>query len=349
MLTGLMRYGGSAAKVRTLYGQCLTAEDFRRMASMKSIPEVTAFLESHPAWHHELAGLDPAGTHRRQLEDILRRGMLNEHLRIYNFMSSSGAELYEEPILRIEQEEILSCYSSIRAGKAGAYTPKLPDALRKQSKIDFSALSACSSWASLLSAVSKTDFYPMLSRLRIPESGLPWYASVEWAMQTYVFTRLFNTAKKLAGGDAGRTMEAYAGTQVDLINISRVMRIKNYFPEAYHEYIDLLLPFSGKVSTAFLRDLYNAPDEAAAYRILLRSPYKKIFAKTKYRYTEEYYFHYLYDFSKRMLRTPVPSAFTVIAYLNLKEIEVQNIIKVTECVRYGKTPESAGVYLTGLL
>ena len=348
MIRELVRYGGPAAKVRALYGKCLTAEDFSALSAMKSVPDVTAYLMSHPGWRDSLTGLDPQEIHRNQLEDALRREMLSEHFRIYNYMSSSGAEIYLQPVWRAEQDEILSCYSYISTGRPGEYTPGLPPDFRKYSKIDFSALSGCMDWGSLLSSVSKTEFYPMLNSLKLPETGLPDVASVEWVMQTYFFSRLYSVATRRADRKTRKTLESLAGGQADLINISRIMRIKNFFPEAWQDYANLLLPFSGQVSPAFLRDLYAAPDEDGAFQMLLQTPYKKLFSRMKFRYIEEYYYDFLYEFSRRMLRAPVPSAFTVIAYLCLKEIEVQNIIKTTECVRYGKTPGSAGVFLVGV-
>jgi V/A-type H+-transporting ATPase subunit C len=348
MIRELTRYGAPAAKARALYGKCLAAEDFRTLAAMKSVPDVTAYLKSHPGWRDSLAGLDPSEVHRNQLEDALRQGMLNEHFRIYNFMAASGVEIYQQPIWRAEQDEILSCFSYISTDRAGGYAPKLSSIYWKYSKVDFFALTGCRDWGSLLSAVSKSDFYPTLSSLRIPESGSPDVASVEWVMQSYVFSRMFSIARRRASGKVRGELESLAGAQVDLINISRVMRIRRFFREAWQDYVHLLLPFYGKVSASLFRELYAAPDEAAASQMLLRTPYRKLFEKTGFRYIEEYYYEYLYEFSQRMFRAHIPSAFSVIAYLNLKEIEVQNIIKTTECIRYGKTPESAGVFLVGV-
>lgn len=348
MITDLMRYAGTAAKVRTLYGNRLTAEDFHALGSMKTIPEVTLYLQNHPGWRSALIGLNATDTHRNQLEDALHQGLLNEHLRIYNFVFSSGSELYQEPILRAEQDEILSCHRYIQTGGGGGYAIRLPAVFRKQSKIDFSALARCADWESLLAAISKTDYYPLLSRLNKPESGLPDYSSVEWVMQSYVYGRLFTIARRRASGQVKRAMESFIGAQVDLINIGRIMRIKKYFPEGWQEYVGLLLPFSGRIPPSFLKELYSAPDEKAAFQMLMRTPYKKVFEKGNFKYTEEYYHNFLFDFSRQMLRASIPSAFTAIAYLNLKEIELQNLIKVTECVRYSKTPESAGVFLVGI-
>ncbi|MCL1804671.1 MAG: V-type ATPase subunit [Clostridiales bacterium] len=345
MIRDLTRYGGPAAKARALYGRCLSEEDFRALASMKTVPEVTAYLKAHPGWRGPLSGLDPSEVHRNQLEDALRQGLLDEHFRVWTYMSVGGAELYQQPVWRVEQDEILSCCGHINARGASVYIPVTPAPYRKYSKIDFHALAGVHDWASLLSAVAKTDFYPTLGSLKALESGLPDMASVEWVMQSYLFSRLFSIAGSRASGKTKGLLRSYIGAQADLINISRIMRIRNYFPETWQEHISLLLPFSGEVPASFLRELYAAPGEEEAYRMLLRSPYKKIFSQVRLRYAEEYYQEYLYAFSRKLLRAPVPSAFSVIAYLNLKEIEVQNIIKTTECVRYGKTPASANVSL----
>jgi V/A-type H+-transporting ATPase subunit C len=348
VITELLRYGGSAAKVRSLYGRRLTQEDFKTLTNMKSVSDVTVFLKSHPGWRDSLAALDPMNVHRNQLEDALKHGMLREHFRIHKFMFSSGAELYQQPVWRAEQDEILSCYANISAGKPDGYSPILHTDFRKHSRIDFSALAGCRDWASLLSSVSKTDFYPILRNLRIPETGLPDIASVEWVMQSYVFSRLFSAAKNRASGKTRKMLESLAGSQVDLINIGRIIRIRNFFPDAWQDYAHLLLPFSGKIPLSFLRELHDASDEERASNLLRQTPYKKLFEKTKFRYIEEYYNNYMYEFSMRALRANTPSALSVIAYLNLKEIELQNIIKTAECIRYGKTPESAGVFLPGI-
>ena len=47
-----------------------------------------------------------------------------------------------------------------------------------------------------------------------------------------------------------------------------------------------------------------------------------------------------YRFNQRQLRAAVPTIYTPMAYLGLKEIELRNIISIIECIRYGVEPRS---------
>ena len=91
-------YTAVAAKVRAMYGCRMTPEDYRQLMGRQSISEAASFLQSHPGYRRELAGVNVIGIHREQLENALRSTYRNEYRRIFRFLAGEDQELLRFPI-----------------------------------------------------------------------------------------------------------------------------------------------------------------------------------------------------------------------------------------------------------
>lgn len=62
---------------------------------------------------------------------------------------------------------------------------------------------------------------------------------------------------------------------------------------------------------------------------------------------EDYYRRALFHFSRRQLMAGTPSVYTAVAYLNVKEAELQALVNVIESVKYGVPYDAALAELIG--
>ena len=66
-----------------------------------------------------------------------------------------------------------------------------------------------------------------------------------------------------------------------------------------------------------------------------QTPYAASFERVEAAEVEEYYRRAFYAFNRRCLLTGPTSIYTAIAYLDLKELELQVVVNVIESVKYG--------------
>lgn len=346
MIQATIQYGALTAKVRALYGKRLKKEDYDKMLAMKSVSELAGYLNSHPGWSNSMAGLVTQGVRRVTLESALHMQYLNEYERIFYFIARKDKQLMRFPIYKMELETILTAIRRLYSTHTMDLHLNVSDFYKRQSKINFDLLNSCTSFSQLVSAIENSVYYkPLRQFSSVSETN---YTAVEIILQSTYFSLL---QKAMNSGYKGRVKKSLINSlsmDMDLLSIIHLLRLKRYFPDSGPQIFSTAFAFRYKLKPELIRRLIEAPDYDAAYSVLLASPYRKSFAIEHPAGLEELYYMAKYRFNKRLLRTGEPSIYTAIAYLNLKEIELLNLINIIECVRYGIDPAQSKIPLIGL-
>lgn len=347
MLKRLSDYGAVAAKVRALRGKRLKREDFARLLELKSVPEIAAYLKGHPSFGPGLAQTDTESVHRLELENTLRAYVLRQYLTLFHYVSHPDDELLRYPVFRAETEQIMAFMRLASAGRSADYQFALPPFFDRHSRIRYGMLSQASTYDEMLEAVKRTDFYPALLRLRREDGAFPPYILVENAMRSYYYRSMFALIEKTASGEVRQLLMDMIGLQADMINVTAILRILQYFPALLDDIGNYLLPVTYRLKPAFLRQLSQAGSFGAAVALMKTSAYGRFFTRQSFDNADDYYSEMIYESALRHFTGHIPSVHMPMLYLLLRETELQNVIHAVECVRYGVKPEQAWGYLTG--
>lgn len=347
MIQRLMRYGGVAGKVRAMYGKRITREDYGRLIRARGLSELVSMLKAHPGWSEALRGTSPDEVHRFELESALRRGVDNEYVKIFKFMQGDDAKLMSYRLLRVEMEELLTFLHYLSAGNPGQYAYDSSDFFKRHSKVNFDALPACRSYAAMLELTRGSVFHEALYEMGRKYGEKIHFTEADVTLRSVYFHRIEKIAEKKYGGDVLDRIRTALGTRADMMNILAIIRIKRHFPEMTSDVLSYVVPYYGSLSFDIIRQLYSAPDEQSLFQILRQTSYARIFSGVDYNYPEQYYYKAIYDFNRARISREIPSVYTPMAYMEIKETELQNLIYINECVKYGLSPEAIGSYLIG--
>lgn len=348
MLGQLISYSGIASKVRAMYGRRLKTEDFQRLSSMSSVPEIAAYLKTHPGWSSVLSDVNPSDIHRAQLESRIRQHLLNEYQRIFKFMSKNDQPIMRYPLLRTEMDQIMVFLRFLKAGRPQDYEFSAPAFYKLHSRIAFDSLKECETYTAFLDVIEKTDFYPPLAALT-PSAGAPIdYPAIENILRGYYYNILLEAMDRHYRGEIRVLLKRSIGMQIDLLNIVRVIRLRKFYKSPGADIKKYLIPVYSGIKPEFLNRLFAAESDEQQRSLLLSSPYKRVFSENDFPHVEDYYYRQLYDFNRHHISSGSPSVYTPIAYLTLKEIEIKDLINIIELVRYDTTPGEASVTIEGL-
>lgn len=326
-------YEALCAKVKAMYGKRLRVEDFSRMARMASVDEVYADLRQHPVWGPGVGRLSQdARFGRAKLEAALRNQVREEFVRLSAFIPRQDRALMEFPILRSELDGLLFTLARLGAGRVAEPEP-LPTSFIRHSKTDEDALTRCAGYEDLLEATRRSIYYEPLARLRPPPGKLPDYPQVESALFTVYYDHMLRTVEKRYEGDAKALLRQGIGTQVDMLNIMHILRLKRFFPEE-DGIVKILFPFYYKLKPAHVREMCAAPDLAGAVAAAGQTPYGKLLRNASVEDLGRLYSESLIRVSRRQLMQGKPSIYVAVAFLNLRELELKELITVVETVKY---------------
>lgn len=328
-------YEALAAKVRAMYGKRLRMEDFEHISTLHSEREVLEYLRNHPGWKRALGQVPDMEIHRAQLETLLQNEVRQEYVALNHYVPRKDKFALSFPVMLCELDQILAVLRRLAAKGRVKPEAELPPDFLLHSKMDYAALHRCADYSELTAAARGTIYGPPLSLFQPTEQKpLPDYTATEVLLRSTYYSTLYRKAARNYEGETRRVLLRALGQQVDLLNVTHILRLKKYFP-GETRYLSSLFPVHDRLKPDLIRALIDAPDVEGVFGLLASSPYASVFAERDVPSLEAYSLRTFARFNHRQLTSGAPSVYTAIAYLNLKDLAMKALINDIECVKYG--------------
>ena len=339
MLSALRTYGAIAAKVRAMHGRMLSHEDWSRLCDIRDITGIVSFLRESPAYSQAVRQLPLGDINISALITALRSQVRLEYERLYYFASRSDKEYLVFLIYKSEYRMILGALRRINAGKKYSYPYALADFYRERGSVDFEALKHAFDIPSLLSAVKGSIFEEVIAGFPVnPETNLPDYASASILLENRYYSAVYSFLTKKYSGMGKKQLTAFIGLDADLLNIIHIIRLRQFFPASFSKVRELLIPVRYKLTSSQIDTLASAPTADAILAALQTTSWRKYFAGADVTDLERLYTRFMERFCVKQLLAATPTICIPQAYLTLKEIEAERLIRLIESVRYGVDP-----------
>lgn len=307
MAKTLFGYSAITAKCRAKSSKLLTLDDYKTLSGMKSLSEVAVFLSERGVYSEELSGASLSGISRRRLEELLNAS-LN---RICNeLLCFADGEL--KKILRgiTEKYEIQSIIGKAREIAHGTLADNAIEELKKSLK--------------------GTEYFKAVSDC-ITDGKLD-YIHLEVVLLSMHYSKMLTLAKGFGDKNVTDTIKR----TIDFRNVDVIIRARHSFGIGNEAVYPYLLGVEGNISKKELMRLCAvSKEEMLSY--LSKSLGIEIDAGNYYTSSERN--KKLYEYYRKAFSSASPSFGAVFAFIGLCEIEVVNLIHVTEGIRYMLPPE----------
>lgn len=107
-----MAYSAMTAKICGMKANLLKKEDYRTLASMKSVPEAISWLCDHTVYGKCLKELDVSFYHRGNIEKILVNSLYDDCRRIYHFANKNQKTFLKLYVKKYESRDVNADYFS---------------------------------------------------------------------------------------------------------------------------------------------------------------------------------------------------------------------------------------------
>lgn len=337
MLRARLKYGASHAKIMGLYGKRLTEEDWAKLFDCHSVQEIFSYLKGHKGWGKAMSSL-PAAPTPAQLEGAVRNRVFEEYGSLYHFLLGEDRACLALFAHRAEHDFLMH-YLGERHGFHKAGAPAITDFVRKNSKLDLTALEHSRSFADVQEAVRGTIYEKPLSGLTgTGTQDWPDYMLASATVENAYFTAVFSYFAKKYKGLGEKKLEQLVGLEADLLNLVSKLRLQRSFRGSLEQSSSLLVPISYRLKPPLLAALAKAGSEAEALELLRHSPFGKDLMLLDMGNIEQMYYNLLEKFCKKLLRGAEPDISLVFAYLIFKELECKKLIRLIEAVQKGYQP-----------
>jgi V/A-type H+-transporting ATPase subunit C len=283
----------------------------------------------------------------RRIEEALKEELVDQYQMVLRSTKGAIRDIFREILRRLEVKNLKAV---IRAKAAAARTPAPEEILifpvEDVFKRRISKLKEYNSLEEVLSHVES----PYRDAL---ESVLPEYEEtnrlviLEKALDEELIGTIWDKADTLRGEDK-EIVKRIVGTELDFVNIMTVLRCKlEGIPE--DELIAYLLPYSYAVdfTAGALSDSISAESVSEAIRAMPTSDYKAVLTRTLPLYESEQTLipfedalrRYFFVTVKKTLKGYPINIGTIIGFLHLKELEIQNLVTIAVCKENELPPE----------
>ena len=326
-------YEALATKAKAMYGKRIGRQDLERLAAMRSVDEVLAELRQLPGWSQAAEHLpQDALLTRATLESALREQIRQEYLSLLSFVPQKDRKIMEFPILRASMDEILAALRHLHASIYKEVEP-LPPVFMSHSKVNVEALRRCTTFDGLVEATRGSVYHDALERLRSADGSLPDYGVTEALLGGVYYQQLQTIIRRKYDGDVRRILEKSVGSQVDMLNLMHILRMKRYFPQE-DNYLPVLLPYHYKIKPQMIHAMCAAPSAEAVLELAQQTPYGRVFSLNSGEDLNHLYIATLYRTSRRQLMMGKPSIYSAVALMNLREIELKAVVSAVEAAKY---------------
>lgn len=340
-------YRATVAAIRSAYGKRLSAADYRDLMNLHSLQEIVAYLRETDRYGELLRGLDPAFTHRGYFEMLLQRFPFIQCLHFCRMEQIRKTPLYRFFIYDREIRELVKAIRLLPNAPEG-YISAMDAWVAPYLDISLEALARTDDAKSLIAALAHSPYAPVLKKQLQPDGTLP-YTAAEIALRVCYLQRVRDDAKAAIRPAELAVLNDLIGEQIDLINIINAYRMKRVFHADDETLRSMLLPISGKLPERFCEALYSAPDAAQFLQVLRGTRYGRQLPDLSGEEEAVRMEHALQTLRCRTAQNALHfsdhAAVSLYAMHVLDQAEVQNLITITEGVRYQK-PVS---YLQSLL
>ncbi|MBE6903368.1 MAG: hypothetical protein E7480_02025 [Ruminococcaceae bacterium] len=333
-----------SAKVKVMYGNRIKSEDYSKLLKKKYVSEIVAFLADSSGYEKAFSQLDPRYIHRNHIELILKKELYNDYLKLIRFSQKGDKRLLQLLFTKYEIDELLSFLRYLKSERAKDFILTAPKYIIENSNIDFNALSKSKSFEEFLNNIKNTAYYKILKKCDFNSNDA--FSKCESMLYSNFYACAFKIAKEQSG-DIHKSIKAFIGMRVDMLNIIYILRLKKYYKSDSEEIRIHIIPYNYKISKTVLNEMITAKDTDSVFEIISKTYYGKYFKSQKIAFADEYLYRLMYEISKKNITYGAPSVLIPISYLTLKEIEIKDLITITEGKRYSLSNEEINRSLIG--
>ena len=323
------------AKSREVYGRRLTAEDYSRLASMKTVPDVCEYLKQTPRYAEALAQVNSRTVHREWLEELLKGAVYGVFESFHIFDYSSCNSYFKFIVARLEIEQIIAAVSAIISGGSDYYIAALPAFITKNSKVDLLALAGAGNIGKAAEILRKTMYCSgkNLKKMLEQAAGTGELNLPEFERELYseYYLALLNSIEKRFFGREKREFKTAVLKTIDMENVVTSYREARFSGISSEENRALLIPLKYRLSADEIEELAKEKSVEKIALLLEKKGCHGSNSGTIELLTDSISFNSL-EKTIRLSRSPAVVYFALTQCLS---IELNNIKTLIEGVRYG--------------
>ncbi len=335
--SGLLRYGALATKLKSMSGKLLSAEQMQELQSKQTVTEAVGYLKYDTAYRNVLEPIREEEVHRDLLEWLLRISAFEDFVKLQHFMNIPDRRFLKTWLVRHEINMLKLIIRRVGVGEEfHGVIYRVPREFQAISRIDFTKMEHAHTIDDVIDALSGIPYQQVLRAAYGQETkaGETAYFDMETQLDMYYYTNLWRQIKRSLQNKDRKKMEEYVGYEADILNLLWIYRSKKYYHMPNDLIYTVLIPVHGRLREKEIKRLVEADSPEEIMAIAKENKYTDIFSGHENGLYERTLLQLQMKLMKKMNGGNAYQLTAAFEYLGAKQLELDNIGSIIECIRY---------------
>lgn len=245
----MMSFAANAitTKAKAMFGKRLRKEDFQELCRKSSVSEIVSYLKNETGYREALQDVRENSIHRGQLEAFLSQAIFEKSMQLIRFAPIKQKGFYNFKVQEYKIELILKKIRYCHASMNETFIQMLPMFFEKYMSIHLEKLIDASDDKEILNALVGSEYYGILKKCYDEDQCLN-YNKCEHELRKYHFEALRKTIEKSFNRSTRKDLLVMLQTYLELSNIIKIYRGKQFFNISPDEIRETLMPFMQRIS-----------------------------------------------------------------------------------------------------
>ena len=331
----IIRYGAVNTKIKAMKSSFLTEEQYQKLINTNSFEEAIRFLKEETDYSELFQGISADSIHRGQFEIILKRYHIERLYKLSHYFSGDYKKLIKILFMRYEIEDLKVILRSKYVNRSKAEIEDMLAYKNLLNTVDYDYLLSASDIHELIERLKDSIYYKHIKPFEqtINKEGL---FIIENNLDILFHSTLRKFIKKLDPEDM-KAISDIIGFEADMLNITAIYRGRKYYNLSSEEIYNYTIYDYYKLKPEIIKKLCYAKDMDEYFDILKDLPYKQIIPMND---NEDFLIEVYERASFKKFLDKYMAKFqlnisVLMAFVNLLNIEIKNIVSIVENKKYG--------------
>lgn len=344
-MNNVVRFSAVNTKIASLCGKLLKSEDYKNIIGLKSTREIAAYLRDNTSYGEYFKDKDLASIHRDNLERYLKQGLINHMDKLIHYFNGNYRSFFKCFYMKYEIYDLKKVARLVHVDKDYSNLKENLVFAGKYKNIDVEAIVKAKSVAEIIYALEGTVYEPFLKNL-IDGNEKESLFRFEMSLDRAFFSVMEKSIRKLDKKDQKAFYELY-GSYIDMLNLQWIYRGKKCYNLSPEELFNYTINRGYRFNYDKIKEYCYVKDINDFIDKVRKTPYSFMFKDDERQdiFMERRINRYMYfknKFAKQRFKLDLS---VVLAYMELIEFEIRDVISMIENVRYGMEFEEAKKYL----
>lgn len=336
----LKKYSGLTTKIKAMRSKLISAPEYELIMECSTVSEVADILKSRDGYRDILEDADSADIHRETLEYAIRYSGYRDFTKLYKFSNLSQRKYLKLYFLSYETELIKK---SLRKTSAEYMTPQqkryIERFMSKYSEIPFDKLDEAQTIEDKVRLLEGSIYYEPLKVTM--DAGHKSLYDLELALDMFYFKYIWKKRRVSFGGAELKSFTDTVGSEVDMLNITWIYRAKKFYGMTQSEVAAMIIPIYHRIKKPQMLKLIETSDIQELIGEIGKTPYGRYFTPDTFKEMElDKLIKVLVGKTYEKYYRLEPYSMAVMSsYLRDKKKEINMLISIVECIRYGYSKE----------